>query len=152
MPEFDYRINDAYNPFNEPLDCFERHIDPKQADLAIRSVIAPDGAELQLFAGEPSKFHNTSTRQVTFSAEELDARPSEIFRQHFVVAPYPEANVEPVVAEIGMEPIVFGSDFPHSEGLAHPAKYAEAQLASFSDDDVCWIMRDNLEQFLVGAP
>ena len=43
MPEFDHRINDADNRFNEPPDRFERCIDPKQADLAIRSVIAPDG-------------------------------------------------------------------------------------------------------------
>ena len=47
----------------------------------------------------------------------LDRRPSEIFREHFVVAPFPEENVERVVAEVGIEPIVFGSDFPHGEGL-----------------------------------
>jgi predicted TIM-barrel fold metal-dependent hydrolase len=79
----------------------------------------------------------------------LDSRPSEIFRQHFVVAPYPEENVERVVAEIGIEPIVFGSDFPHGEGLAHPNQYAAAQLGSFSDEDVKRIMRDNLENFLI---
>ena len=28
-------------------------------------------------------------------------RPSEIFRQHFVVAPFPEENVQRVVAEVG---------------------------------------------------
>src|SRR5438874_4512946 len=72
MPELDYRINDADNHFNEPPDCFERYIDPTHADLAIRHVVAPDGTELQLFAGEPSKFENTSTRQVTFSTEELE--------------------------------------------------------------------------------
>ena len=51
---------------------------------------------------------------------ELTERPSEIFRRHFVVAPFPEENVERVVAEVGIEPIVFGSDFPHGEGLAYP--------------------------------
>ena len=53
----------------------------------------------------------------------LDRRPSEIFRQHFIVAPYPEENVRRVVDEIGIEPIVFGSDFPHGEGLAYPHLY-----------------------------
>ena len=56
MPELDYRINDADNHFNEPPDCFERYIDPAQAELAIRHVLAPDGTEIQLFAGRPSKF------------------------------------------------------------------------------------------------
>ncbi len=81
----------------------------------------------------------------------LDRRPSEIFREHFVVAPFPEENVERVVAEVGIEPIVFGSDFPHGEGLARPADYAQTQLASFAPEQVRWIMHDNLEQFLVGS-
>jgi predicted TIM-barrel fold metal-dependent hydrolase len=79
----------------------------------------------------------------------LDARPSEIFRQHFVVAPYPEENVQRVVAEVGIEPIVFGSDFPHGEGLAHPTQYVQAQLSSFSEADQKRIMRDTMEDFLV---
>jgi len=53
MPELDYRINDADNHFNEPPDCFERYIDPGKAELAIRHVVAPDGTEIQLFAGRP---------------------------------------------------------------------------------------------------
>ena len=59
MPEntLPYPINDADNHFNEPPDCFERYIDPQGRDLAIRSVTAPDGKRMQLFAGKPSKFH-----------------------------------------------------------------------------------------------
>src|SRR6516162_1513912 len=64
-----YWINDADNHFNEPPDCFERYIDPKDAELAIRSVAGPDGQPMQLFAGQPSKFHS---HQVTFSADELE--------------------------------------------------------------------------------
>jgi predicted TIM-barrel fold metal-dependent hydrolase len=78
----------------------------------------------------------------------LDRRPSQIFREHFVVAPYPEENVRRVVDEVGIDPIVFGSDFPHGEGLAYPAQYVDAQLASFSDDDRRRIMRDTMEDFL----
>ena len=66
--ELDYQINDADNHFNEPPDCFERYIDPSDADLAIRFVTAPDGSQLQLFAGTPSKFHSD---QITFSEDEL---------------------------------------------------------------------------------
>jgi predicted TIM-barrel fold metal-dependent hydrolase len=81
----------------------------------------------------------------------LDARPSEIFRRHFVVAPFPEENVRRVVDEIGIDSIVFGSDFPHGEGLAYPSKYVDAQLKNFSEDEQRRIMRDNLEAFLSGA-
>jgi predicted TIM-barrel fold metal-dependent hydrolase len=81
----------------------------------------------------------------------LDRRPSQIFREHFVVAPFPEENVQRVVAEAGIEPIVFGSDFPHGEGLAYPDQYVGAQLSRFSEDDQRTIMRDNLETFLAPA-
>ena len=81
----------------------------------------------------------------------LPARPSEIFRQHFIVAPFPEENVQRVVSEVGIDPIVFGSDFPHGEGLARPGEYAAAQLSSFSDDDVKRIIRDNFEDFFVAS-
>ncbi len=67
--ELGYRIDDADNHFNEPPDCFERYIDPQYADLAIRSVVGPDGERVQLFAGAPSKFH---ANQVTFSSGELE--------------------------------------------------------------------------------
>lgn len=81
----------------------------------------------------------------------LPARPSEIFRQQFIVAPFPEENVQRVVSEVGIEPIVFGSDFPHGEGLARPAEYAAAQLSSFSDADVKRIMRDNFENYFLAT-
>jgi predicted TIM-barrel fold metal-dependent hydrolase len=81
----------------------------------------------------------------------LSARPSQIFREHFVVAPFPEENVRRVVDEVGIEPIVFGSDFPHGEGLAYPSKYVDAQLSAFNEEDQRRIMRDNLETFLSGA-
>ena len=81
----------------------------------------------------------------------LDRRPSEIFREHFVVAPYPEENVERVLAEVGIEPIVFGSDFPHGEGLAFPARYAREMLGGLAPDQVKAIMCDNLAGFL-GLP
>jgi len=79
---------------------------------------------------------------------QLDRRPSEIFRDHFVVAPFPEENVARVVDEVGIEPIVFGSDFPHAEGLAFPGEYVGAQLGGFREEQVLAIMRDNLARFL----
>jgi predicted TIM-barrel fold metal-dependent hydrolase len=88
-------------------------------------------------------------RKVKWSDDgRLDARPSEIFRRHFVVAPFPEENVRRVVDDVGIEPIVFGSDFPHGEGLAYPEQWASEQLAGFDADDVRRIMRDTLAHFL----
>jgi predicted TIM-barrel fold metal-dependent hydrolase len=82
------------------------------------------------------------------STGRLDRRPSEIFRSHFVVAPFPEENVRRVVDEVGITSIVFGSDFPHGEGLAWPKQYVPAQLAGFTEEEKRTIMRDNLANFL----
>jgi predicted TIM-barrel fold metal-dependent hydrolase len=78
----------------------------------------------------------------------VDKRPSEIFRERFIVAPFPEENVARVIAEVGVEPIVFGSDFPHGEGLAFPRDYITAQLGGLDDAQIRAIMCDNLARFL----
>ena len=75
----------------------------------------------------------------------------EIFRQHFIVAPY-RKRTSAMVDEIGIDPIVFGSDFPHGEGLAFPDQYVDAQLTSFTAEQQRKIMRDNLENFLNLVP
>jgi predicted TIM-barrel fold metal-dependent hydrolase len=77
----------------------------------------------------------------------LELRPSEYFRQHCFVAPFPEENVDRVVEAVGTQPIVFGSDFPHGEGLPEPQIYL-GQLHNLSDDDTRAVMRGNLARFL----
>jgi predicted TIM-barrel fold metal-dependent hydrolase len=90
-------------------------------------------------------------RRGTFG--KISARPSETFRQHFLVAPYPEENVLRPLEAVGDTCLTFGSDFPHGEGLADPAEYANAMLTGISEDQCRKIMRDNLANFLlpVGA-
>jgi predicted TIM-barrel fold metal-dependent hydrolase len=77
----------------------------------------------------------------------LTMRPSEYFRQHCFVAPFPEENVDRVVEAVGIEPIVFGSDFPHGEGLPEPQAYL-GQLKNFTPEQVKTVMSDNLARFL----
>ena len=52
----------------------------------------------------------------------------------------------------GIDPIVFGSDFPHGEGLAYPERVRGARSSrALADDDVKRIMRDTLASFLGDA-
>ena len=78
---------------------------------------------------------------------ELDRKPSEYFADHCFAAPFPEENVDRVVAVVGTKPLVFGSDFPHGEGLPHPSLYL-GQLARLSDAETKAVMCDNLARFL----
>ncbi len=77
----------------------------------------------------------------------LDQRPSDVFREHFVVAPYPEENISRILDVLSPDCLVFGSDFPHPEGLPDPVTYVN-QLHDLSDEDQQKIMSTNLAAFL----
>lgn len=84
-------------------------------------------------------------RQATWG--KLEERPSETFRKRCLVAPFPEENVDRVAEETSIEPLVFGSDFPHGEGLAEPSDYLP-QIKNLSDADTHALMRGNMGRFL----
>ncbi|MEU1168535.1 amidohydrolase family protein [Streptomyces sp. NPDC005921] len=79
---------------------------------------------------------------------QLDERPSQVFRKHVRVVPYPEDDIVNVVRRLGHhESIVMGSDFPHAEGLAEPADFRKliAELDGSAQDD---IMFHNAQQLI----
>ena len=68
--------------------------------------------------------------------------PVEIFRRHVYVSPYPEEDLEAIVEVMSARRVVFGSDWPHPEGVARPADFF-ASTGSLTDDEVRCIARDN---------
>jgi predicted TIM-barrel fold metal-dependent hydrolase len=69
-------------------------------------------------------------------------RPSTVFKQHVFVSPFFEDEIEDLVACIGDDHVVFGSDFPHPEGLAEPMSFLK-EIPNLPADSVRRIMRDN---------
>jgi predicted TIM-barrel fold metal-dependent hydrolase len=70
--------------------------------------------------------------------------PRETFKRHIWVSPYYEEPLDKLVALLGPEHIVMGSDFPHAEGLADPSTYADdLRKFGFTDDDIKTVMHDN---------
>ena len=78
---------------------------------------------------------------------ELAQRPSDVFRQHFLVAPYPEEKISRILEVLSPDQLIFGSDFPHPEGLPDPVTYVN-ELTDLSEEDQCKIMSTNLADFL----
>ena len=78
------------------------------------------------------------------------ARPSARARSSGATSSSPRTRGERrrVIAAVGIDPVVFGSDFPHGEGLAFPPSTRRRQLAGMSDADVKRIMRANLAGYL----
>lgn len=80
----------------------------------------------------------------------VTGRPSEIFRRHFYVAPHHEEDIVALAGQIGSDRVLFGSDYPHAEGLAEPARFAEG-LAGLPEGDVARIMSGNMRRVISGA-
>jgi predicted TIM-barrel fold metal-dependent hydrolase len=74
------------------------------------------------------------------SAFERD--PLEQFRDHVWVSPYYEDNLAQVRDVLGASRMLFGSDYPHAEGLADPCSFVN-DLDGFDDTEIRMIMRDN---------
>jgi predicted TIM-barrel fold metal-dependent hydrolase len=77
----------------------------------------------------------------------VDGKPSEIFREHVLVSPFHEEPLPALVETLGANRVLFGSDFPHAEGLAEPADFAKG-LAGVPPTDVKRIMGENLRELL----
>jgi predicted TIM-barrel fold metal-dependent hydrolase len=75
------------------------------------------------------------------------ARPSAVFQEHVSVVPFHEEDVNALIALIGEDRVVFGSDYPHPEGLAEPLEFADA-LEGQSPEAVRKVMRDNARGLL----
>jgi predicted TIM-barrel fold metal-dependent hydrolase len=76
--------------------------------------------------------------------------PREVLRTNVWVSPYYEEDLHALADTIGVGHILFGSDWPHGEGLAEPLQFTK-ELAGFNDADVRRMMRDNALDYL-GAP
>ena len=68
--------------------------------------------------------------------------PVKSFREHVWVSPYYEDDITELKRLIGADRILFGSDFPHAEGLGQPMAFVE-DLEGLSAGDIRLIMREN---------
>jgi predicted TIM-barrel fold metal-dependent hydrolase len=77
---------------------------------------------------------------------QLTERPSKIFKRHVRVAPYPEDDIPGLIEALDGDDsvFVFGSDYPHAEGVETPDQF-EANIMSLPDDQRRRIMRGNAE-------
>jgi predicted TIM-barrel fold metal-dependent hydrolase len=74
----------------------------------------------------------------------FDEDPIEAFKRNVYIAPFHEDDVAGLAEIMGTSHILFGSDWPHPEGLAEPRSYIERLAASFPEPDVAAIMGGNV--------
>lgn len=75
--------------------------------------------------------------------------PLETFRRHIFVAPFYEDDTAELKQYIPANRILFGSDFPHPEGLAEPVEYLR-EFSTYNDDELKRVFHSNMKGLLEG--
>jgi len=73
---------------------------------------------------------------------QFQSDPAEKIRRHVWVSPYYEDDLERLKLTLGADHILFGSDYPHAEGLAEPTDFLY-DLKGYDADEVRLVMREN---------
>ncbi len=77
--------------------------------------------------------------------------PVETFRRHVWVNPFWEDHVDDVIDAVGVDRVIFGSDWPHIEALPEPLQYV-AELTHLDPDAERAILLDNASALNVLQP
>lgn len=71
--------------------------------------------------------------------------PIETFRRHIWINPFWEDRIDEVLDLMGPERVLFGSDWPHIEGMPRPLDYLE-ELTGLEQKVVDLIVRENADE------
>lgn len=86
-------------------------------------------------------------RSITAFGKPLPGRPSEIFRRHVWVSPFPEEDVKALIGQIGEDKVLMGSDWPHAESNPVPLDYLKC-LDGLDEKVVDKVTHENLDQLV----
>jgi predicted TIM-barrel fold metal-dependent hydrolase len=70
-----------------------------------------------------------------------------VFKRQIHISPFWEEDLGALADLIGEERVLFGSDYPHPEGLANPASYVD-ELSGQPEARVRKIMGENLARLM----
>ena len=70
-----------------------------------------------------------------------------MFKRNIHISPFWEEDLGALAELIGVDRVLFGSDYPHPEGLADPASYVD-ELAGAPEETVRKIMGGNLARLM----
>jgi predicted TIM-barrel fold metal-dependent hydrolase len=71
--------------------------------------------------------------------------PVDTFKQHVWINPFWEDDIHEVVEHMGADRVIFGSDWPHIEGMPQPRDFLD-ELDGFSEQQIQKIVRDNARE------
>jgi predicted TIM-barrel fold metal-dependent hydrolase len=75
--------------------------------------------------------------------QDFPENPIDVIKRNIYISPFWEEDLGALAELIGVDHVLFGSDYPHPEGLAEPASYVD-ELAGLPDESIRKIMGANL--------
>ena len=79
--------------------------------------------------------------------QEFPEHPVAAFKRNLYVHPFHEENPVGLVKLLGADHVIFGSDYPHPEGMSDPISFVD-ELDGLPDDDVRRVMGGNMVELL----
>jgi predicted TIM-barrel fold metal-dependent hydrolase len=114
---YDFLLTFAYDKM------FERF-----PNLRIASIENGSGFLADLFV----KLEHSKQRMPHYYKED----PAELFRRHVWINPFWEDKIPDVVDHMGVDQVIYGSDWPHMEGMQHPRDiFEELDGISLADQE-----------------
>jgi predicted TIM-barrel fold metal-dependent hydrolase len=93
------------------------------------------------------KLRTTARRMPGYFSED----PVDTFRRHIWINPFWEDDVDEIVGLVGDDRVIFGSDWPHVEGLPQPTDWV-TELQKLHEESVPKIMGANTAELNVRRP
>jgi predicted TIM-barrel fold metal-dependent hydrolase len=82
------------------------------------------------------------------SPQMFEEDPVKVFRRNIFVHAFGEPDPAGLAELIGVDNVMFGSDFPHQEGLADPLGYSELVERTMSPEDTAKVMGGNMARIM----
>lgn len=83
----------------------------------------------------------------TMAPNAFDEHPVEVFKRNIYVHPFHEEDPRGLADLVGVDHVLFGSDYPHPEGIADPITFVD-DLVGFDQAEIAKIMGGNLARIM----
>jgi len=81
------------------------------------------------------------------SPSSFDENPVEVFKRNIYVHPFHEEDPRGLIEMLGADRVLFGSDYPHPEGMSDPITFVD-DLEGLPEEDVAKVMGGNLSRLM----
>jgi hypothetical protein len=82
-----------------------------------------------------------------FNPHLFEEDPVLVFKRNIYVHPFHEEDPKGVVKLLGADHVLFGSDYPHPEGMSDPLSFVD-DLQGLPQEDVAKVMGGNMNRMM----